>query len=324
MNMAELTNLGLWSSGSRIFAGYRMAILGQNGAVPPDVATVVTVLQQREQSRFGEFVGTLRTFDAEINEAYRQQRKRDMPIVPPGQSVLDPIYNQHLLLQGTPSIQDEWIWHDMPPELYVVNDPNISSEERAILQDLMPEYAMSATKAAAGEKVFVADPMLIASAESIRKDLLPGVSGFGVTKFAAAPVIQIARVIGPMVLWGLGIIFAGSIIVNWLKGRAAVQAQENASRELAAKIAQNQAKIELTRRLFDYCMDRAETGTSTLMDCNKIREQLGGLEPLETPAGLPSGGCGFGSCWPWAIAGAGVGVLVGYTVAKRYGLVPKE
>lgn len=324
MNMADLTNVSLWTSGSRIYAGYRMAVAGQGGSVPPDVAAVVTELQRREQSRFADFIGTLRQMDAPLNEAYMKNRTRDMPVIPAGQSVLDPIYYQNFMLQGTPEIEEEWVWHDMPQELYVANDPNLSDEERAILQDLMPGYTVAANKAAAGEKVYVADPSAIALAKSIRESVLPNASGFGVSKVVSPATIEMAATIGKWVVWGLAILFGGTAIVEWLKGRPAVAEQENRAKELAQIASQNQTKIEMTRRLFDYCVKRLELGGTQLADCNRIREQLGGLEAVAKPPGLPTTGCGFGSCWPWALAGGGLGLLAGHWAAKRWGIQRKE
>lgn len=322
-NLAELTNLGLWVAGSRIYASYRMAVAGQGGAIPPDVAAVVTVLKQRETSRFGEFVGSLRLLDGGINEAYARRRRRDMPAVPPGQSILDPVYYQYTLLQGAPEIEDEWVWHDMPAELYVANDPTITDEERAILQDLLPEYGIAAEGKAAGRFAYTVDPVAAALAKDIREEVLPSIEGFGVPKVVNPATIRIAMEIGRLVLWGLGVLVGGGIVIEYLKNRPAVAEAENRARELAQVSAQNQARIEMTRRLFDYCAKRLETGAAVLADCNRIREQLGALEPVARPTALPAA-CGFGACWPWALGFGGLGLYVGHKVARRYGVGRKK
>jgi len=314
-NTAELMNVSLWTSASRIYASHRMQIAGRGGAIPRDLAAVVTELRRREESRFGGFVGLLRSLDADLNEAYRRQRARDMPVVPAGQSVLDPFYHQYTVLLAAPEIEDEWVWRDMPDELLAWNAPDLTDEERAVLQDL--GYEAAATRAAAGQPVYRADPAMVAEAKRYAADL-SYLTGFGVPKVGGAVAIIQA------VSWGLAALLGLTIIIEYIKAKPRWKEAESEASRIAAQARENQQRFEVRSRLFDFCMKRLEAGQAQLADCNTIAAQLGALQPWDRPPALPGGECGFGTCWPWGLAGVGLGVFGGWWLGKRYGLVPKE
>lgn len=304
LKLGQLTDLGLWSSASRIQNSRRLALLGDAGAIPPDVAAVAMELRRREIASFGEVIACLREYDTAINEYYNVNRGNNPPLAE-GQSALDPIYRQYVVLAASPVIEQSWVWHNMPNELYMVNRlGELTEEEKQILQDL--GYYAAGTNSWEGYAPYSADPAEIQSAKAYQELLGTDAQG---------------KSLAVTIIWSVGsILLAGGIIGVVYRYFADLPARETAAvaeQANAFRNKQNMLRAEMDAQLFSYCMMKVQNGTGSAEECSRIRTHMGQYEMYTSPEEVAGSGCSLWSLWPLGLGGLLVGGLIGRKVSKK-------
>lgn len=323
--IANYLNLGVWSSASRINASAQFEVLAAHDMlIPPDVAAVSMALLEYEKSSFGRMVnGLLLPNDAALTEWYAASRPEGAPALPSGTSFLQPWQDQLDQLNAAAIVPDEWVWHDMPSELYLINDPALSPVERQILADL--GFADAAAAHAAGQKVYTANPEAIALADANRSALTAKVGAAAVR----ATIWSFAKLTGKILGYALVPAFGaliiwktvGACLDRWVHGD---QWKAEASKAESQRLANQQVLLRTQALAADLerCREEAAAGLRTVESCDDMARALGQLQPVVTPEGVPSlPSCGFTNCWPYALLALAGGGLLGYGIAKKKGWI---
>lgn len=322
--IADFLNVSVWSAYTRINASQRFRVMADGGLlIPPDTAAVAMALLDYEQESYGNLVnGLLLPVDDELTASYAQSHPVGASPIPEGSTFMSPFQDHYGALQAAEVIHDEWVWHDMPAELYLWNQPDLDPVTRQLLVDL--GYAEAFRMFEAGEKVYNFDAAKAAMADDARARLI--------TKIDPATIVGI----GACAQWlarGLGLVAAAAFagwfvyrIVDTVLYRVKNSEEWANARESLAQTKRAQemqvVQIESTEQALKNCEARVELGLATQAQCSAIATSLARIEPVVPAPNVPQfSSCGFSNCWPWALLAMGTGAVIGGVVAKKRGWV---
>jgi hypothetical protein len=311
--IAEYLNRSVWSSASRINAYRRFGTAADGGVlIPPDIAAIAGLRLEQEKQQWSILVRDyLEPVDGEVTEAWNRDPPRGAPRIPEGSTYFSSLYAHKMLLDATPPTPSAWVWHDMPQELYLVNDPTVSAEERSYLISL--GYGDSASKAARGEQVYTVSEEALALSEEVQAKFDPVTAGLVV-----AWGLKYLIVVGAVALTGYALYKGVSVLAYSLTTGREVARDIELSKERQGANRFIATQVEETAQLLRACRLEAEAGQRSLDDCTRIASSMNSLHPVRQYSSVGSlSQCGFGQCWPWALATFGVGAFVGRYIAKQ-------
>lgn len=328
--VSDRLNEAVWSTYVRINTAARYDILVQNGIlIPPDLAAVSMVLLDDRKRVYGDLVnGLLLPNDAAVTEEVSRKYPGG---VPAGVSVLSPFKDHLDVLNSLPVIRDEWVWHDMPEDLYVINRQDLDPATRQVLLDL--GYGAALERRLSGAPVYKADPAAVAAADEARSKLMSkwhamsGFSGFG--SFGQVDPLSFWLTVRTVLSVLATVAIGGAVLYAGLRIIDAVVYRIKHSREWDLKLRQEQnvadfnkiqlIKVERLDEQLKNCEAGIAAGLHTEEECARIAQQLAAIEPAKSPDYSRVPGCGFSNCWPWALLGFGIGAVGGSMIAKKRG-----
>jgi hypothetical protein len=312
-NMADYLNVSVWSAYTRIVASKRFSLVAERGGlIPPDVAAVAMALLEYEKATYGNLVNNrILPVDATVTAEIR--KKQDLPS---GVSVATPFVEHLRMLDAAEIIRDEWVWHDMPPELYLINRPGLSAAERQILTDL--GFADALAMQQSGRKAYKANLEAVAKADALRATYTP--------KFDPILVAGIVNLVSYLVVGGLiawtVYKLVDAVTYRWRNAKEweiEKQKADNTAGALRIQTIQAEANQQL---LLAHCGPTAAEPWGE-DECAAVLGRLNAIQPVtDPPPGPPLPvSCGFANCWPYALVALGGGAVIGGYLAKRRGWV---
>lgn len=321
--ISDYLNKSVWSSYSRINASQRFRVVADGGVlIPPDVAQVSMAMLGYQKTIYGDLVnGLLLPNDAVLTEQYNRNLPHGAAALPAGTTFLTPFKDHRDVLDAAEIIRPEWVWHDMPAELYLINRPGLDPALRQVLLDL--GYGEAAARKAAGQPVYVPSAEAIVLADAKRAMLVPKVWSGWAAYWTARGLLSLLGVVV-----GVGAaIYAGLRLIDTVFYRIKMAPHWENEKRKADNTAEGN-RIQMIKAETAQEMLKQHCGVGAVEPwaeerCAGILGSLAAINPVtDIPAGPPvPSSCGFSNCWPWALLGLGGGALVGGWVAKKRGWV---